>query len=200
MTRNDTPVQWASYLLAAAGLLAMLLHLVPAVLAGLLVYVLVGGITRRYLGSFDNRKARVWVTAAVALIIGLAIFGALSLLLSQLQVSSMQGLTGLWSKIADIVAGARDILPAWMLDSMPNSAEDIQAEVVGLLKAHTGQLQTIGKEMGIGLLHTSSAAWWSSARSAAACRPSPCMPPWRHGRRSSRSRSSGCSSARARLP
>ena len=155
MTRNDTPIQWASYLLAAAGLLTMLLlHLVPAVLAGLLVYVLVGGITRRYLGAFDNRKARVWVTAAVALIIGLAIVAAVSLLLSQLQVSSMQGLTGLWNKIADIVAGARDILPAWMLDNMPNSAEDIQAEVVGLLKAHTGQLQTIGKEMGIGLLHT----------------------------------------------
>lgn len=155
MKPQDTPVQSASYLLAAAALLAMLLlHLVPAALAGLLVYVLVSGITRRYLGGFDNRKARVGVAAAVALLIGLGIFGGLSLLLSQLQLSSMQGLTGLWSKIADIVAGARDILPAWMLASLPQSAEAIQAEVVALLKAHTSQLQTIGREMGIGLLHT----------------------------------------------
>ncbi len=155
MKPQDTPVQSASYLRAAAALLALLLlHLVPAALAGLLVYVLVSGITRRYLGGFDNRKARVGVAAAVALLIGLGIFGALSLLLSQLQLSSMQGLTGLWSKIADIVAGARDILPAWMLASLPHSAEAIQAEVVALLKAHTSQLQTIGREMGIGLLHT----------------------------------------------
>lgn len=155
MTRQNTYSQWTSYLLVAAGLLAtLLLHLVPALLAGLVVYVLVNRISLRYLSGFDNRKARVWVTAIVALLIGLTIVVVVSLLVSHLRVSSMQGLTGLWSKIADIVASARDVLPVWMLDKMPNSAEDIQAEVVRLLKEHTSQLQTVGKDIGIGLLHT----------------------------------------------
>ncbi len=155
MTRQLTYSQRTSYLLVAAGLLAtLLLHLVPALLAGLVVYVLVNRISLRYLSGFDNRKARVWVTAIVALLIGMTIVVAVSLLVSQLRVSSMQGLTGLWSKIADIVASAHDILPAWMLDRLPNSAEDIQAEVVRLLKEHTSQLQTVGKEIGVGLLHT----------------------------------------------
>lgn len=155
MTRQNTYCQWTSYLLVAVALLAtLLLHLVPALLAGLVVYVLVNRISLRYLSGFDNRKARVWVTAIVALLISMSIVVAVSLLVGHLRVSSMQGLTGLWSKIADIVASARDVLPVWMLDKMPNSAEDIQAEVVRLLKEHTSQLQTVGKEIGIGLLHT----------------------------------------------
>lgn len=155
MTRQTTYSHWTSYLLVAAGLLAtLLLHLVPALLAGFVVYVLVNRISLRYLSGFDNRKARVWVTTIVALLIGMTIVAAVSLLVSQLRVSSMQGLTGLWSKIADIVASAHDILPTWVLVRLPNSAEDIQAEVVRLLKEHTSQLQTVGKEIGVGLLHT----------------------------------------------
>lgn len=152
---RSRPVHLASYLLAAAALLAtLMLHLVPAALAGFMVYVLVSRIASRFLGRFDNRRARVAVTAAIALVIGLAIVGAVTLLASQLQLSSMQGLTGLWSRIADIIASAHDILPPWIVDTLPSSTDDIQAEVVRLLKQHTAQLQALGKEVGIGLLHT----------------------------------------------
>ena len=155
MTRQNTYCQWTSYLLIAAGLLAsLLLHLVPALLAGLGVHVLVNRISLRYLSGFDNRKARVWVTAVIALIIIMGVVSTVALLIGHLRLSSMQGLAGLWSKIANIVASARDILPPWMLEKMPNSAEDIQAAVVQLLKEHTSQLQTVGKDVGVGLLHT----------------------------------------------
>jgi len=144
-----------SYLLAALALLAaLLLHLVPALIAGLMVHVLVHRISARFLSRLGSQTGRVVVTAVLALVIGLAVVAAVVYLASQLEVSSAQGLTGLWTRIADIVASAHSILPPWMVASLPSSADDIQLEVVRLLKEHTAQLQTLGKDIGVGLVHT----------------------------------------------
>jgi len=153
--KSISPAQWASYGLAAAALLAtLMLHLVPALLAGFMVHVLVHRISGRFLSRLGSQKGRVLVTAALALVIGITIVAAVTYLASQLQVSSSQGLTGLWTRIADIVAGAQSILPSWMVASLPSSADDIQIEVVRLLKEHTAQLQAFGKDVGVGLVHT----------------------------------------------
>lgn len=147
--------QRLSYGLAAVVLLAaLLLHLVPALIAGLMVHVLVHRISARFLGRLGSQTGRVVVTALLALVIGLGVVAAVTYLASQLEVSSGQGLTGLWTRIADIVASAQTMLPAWMVASLPSSADDIQAEVVRLLKEHTAQLQSVGKDIGVGVVHT----------------------------------------------
>jgi len=133
---NRTPsIQLASYLLTGAALLAMLtLHLVSAALPALMVYVLVcrlsGFIPRR----FDRRSTRVAMTATIALFTGALIVAAVTLLASQLHPSSEHGLAGLWAKVAEIVAGAQDLLPPWIAETLPSSSDDVQAGVVRLLK------------------------------------------------------------------
>jgi len=145
----------ASYLLAAAAVLAMLmLHLLSAALPGLLVYVLVGRLARLIPRRFDQRRTRVAITAAIALLTGALIVVLITWLASQLRPSSMQGLAALWAKVADIIAGAHGILPPWIIETLPSSADDVQAEVVRLLKEHAAQLQGLGRDIGIGLLHT----------------------------------------------
>ncbi|MEY5098250.1 MAG: hypothetical protein RJA36_969 [Pseudomonadota bacterium] len=148
-------VQLGSYLLAAAAVLAMLtLHLVPAVLPGLMVYALVSRLASFIQGRFHSRHARVALTATIALLSGALIVATVTLLASQLHPSSVHGLAGLWTKVAEIVAGARGLLPPWVIDKLPGSAEDVQAEVVRLLKEHAAQLQGLGREVGVGLVHT----------------------------------------------
>lgn len=147
-------IRIASYLLAAAALLAMLaLHLVAAVLPGLMVYLLVSRLARSIPGRLDSRQLRVALTAAIALLCGALIVAALTLLASQLQPSSAHGLAGLWAKVAEIVAGAHGILPPWISEALPSSAEAVRLEVVGLLRQHATQLQGLGRDVGIGLLH-----------------------------------------------
>lgn len=144
----------ASHVLAALAIfLCLWLHLVPAALSGFLVYVLVAGISRRYLSHLDDARGRLWATAAIAVVVVLVFSLAVAVLVNQLHFASAQGLAGLWQKMAEIIANAQGILPAWLVGSLPTSADDIQSAVVQLLKDHAGQLQAAGKDVGVGLVH-----------------------------------------------
>ena len=144
----------ASYVLAAAAVfLTLSLHLVPAALAGLLVFVMVNKASERFLQGIAGRHARAIATALIALAVGSAIVGGAVFLGGQMQASSADGLAGLWSKVTGVIEGAKGVLPDWVVENLPGTAEDVQAAAVQAMKDHAAQLQAIGKDVGVGLVH-----------------------------------------------
>ncbi len=149
---SDVP-EIASWCLAAAALLLVLsLHLLPALLAGLLVYELVHVIApllQRRLFSRGSRLAAVVVLAT--LIVGLvtaAILGAVAFFRSD-----AGSLPRLFQKMADIVEGARGALPAWLVESLPIGADELHDALSHWLREHAPEVRLAGTEAGLAFAH-----------------------------------------------
>ena len=113
----------AAWVLAAAGLLGVLhLHLLAALLAGLLVFELVE-------------------TAAARLLL-LAVLGLLGLLNDR-----AESLPVLMQKMADVVDTARSHLPDWAQAYLPSNSQELEDAAAGWLRSHAGMLQTAGEHI-----------------------------------------------------
>ncbi|RAP57215.1 AI-2E family transporter [Oleiagrimonas sp. MCCC 1A03011] len=145
-----------SYVLAAAGLLLTLyLHLLPALLAGLLVYELIvistNMLQRRWIGS--RARAR-WVVVSVlaVVLVGLlilAVLGIVSILHAELGNPQ-----DFWSdQLMPLVDKARQQLPPWVVDHLPDSVDDLRNSTLDWLQTHAGTLQLAGKEAARVLVH-----------------------------------------------
>jgi predicted PurR-regulated permease PerM len=137
-------VRIASWLIAALVLLLIVhLHLLPALIAGLLVYELVH-LLAPMLGRFvSGPRAK---TAALALL-SAAIIGALiaaGVLLAAFFSGDSGSVAALGGKLADIIERARTELPAWAVQSLPDNADDLKDAVVSWLRMHSGELQLAG--------------------------------------------------------
>lgn len=153
-TARPTAHEIAAWLFAGAALVAVLvLRLLPALLAGLLVYELTQMLARRLTWGAATTERRKMVAVAlvagtVVLLVGAAIFGAVAFFRSD------QGsLTVLLAKMAEIIEGARDKLPPWVADALPSSGDEIRAAVGDWLREHGTELQTLGKEAGHAFAH-----------------------------------------------
>lgn len=144
----------AAWLFAGAALVGILaLHLLPALLAGLLVYELTQMLARRLArGTITNERRKMIavavVAAAVVLLVGAAIFGIAAFFRSE-----HGSLTVLLGKMAEIIEGARDKLPAWLADKLPGTSDGIREAVGHWLREHAVELQTLGKEAGHAIAH-----------------------------------------------
>ena len=148
-----SPSEIASWCLAAAALLLVLwLHLLPALLAGLLVYELVhvlAPLLQRHL--FDRRSRLVAVVVLSVLVVALltaAIFGMVAFFRSD-----AGSLPALIQKMADIIEGTRNALPPWLVESLPTTADALREKLVHWLREHAPELQLAGREVGRGLVH-----------------------------------------------
>ncbi|MDA3914361.1 hypothetical protein [Oleiagrimonas sp.] len=146
----------SSYLLTGVGLLLVLwLHLLPALLAGLLVYELIvfatAGLQKRWIGS--RTQAR-WIVVSIlaVLTVGLltlAVLGAVSILHAELGNPR-----DFWSQhMMPLVDKARQQLPPWVVDHLPSSVDDLRASSMQWLQTHAGTLQLAGKEAARVLVH-----------------------------------------------
>ncbi|WP_297575563.1 hypothetical protein [uncultured Deefgea sp.] len=151
--RPSTGVDVASLCIVASLLLAIfLLHLVPALLAGMLVFLLIQALAGLTLGALSMAWSR-WL--ALALLSGLVITSLVFLILAILTLmKSEYGLIALLSKMAQIIAQAKGVLPAWLSQDWPSSPTGIQAELLNLLHHHVAQLQATGKELGVLFAHS----------------------------------------------
>ncbi len=146
-------IQQVSWLFAALALLLVLeLHLLPALLAGLLVYELVhltAPLLESRLSSPRARQAAVIFLAAI--VIGVTILGAV------LAIGFFRGESGslaaLAQKMAEILENSRQSMPDWLVAALPDSVDGIKTAVVEWLRTHAGQVQTIGKEAGLVMAH-----------------------------------------------
>lgn len=123
------------------------LHLVPALLAALLVFelvnVLVPRIRLRALGREGPRVLAVTLIAS-------AVIAALTA--AGIGIAAWLGDAGtipaLFRRMAQIIEGSRDRLPAWLLSSLPADAEAMRLAIVQWLRVNAVTLQLAGAELG----------------------------------------------------
>ncbi|MBM7125564.1 AI-2E family transporter [Dyella flava] len=136
-----------SYVLAALALLmVLLLHLLPALLAGLLVYELVHVMTPLLGRRISGERARL----VVVTVLGAIVVGLLTLLVVWL-VSFFRREMGdpdlLWQQqLMPLVEKAREQLPASTTNWLPDSVDELRVMALNLTRKHAMGLQNIGKE------------------------------------------------------
>lgn len=139
----------AGWLIAGAALAyVMAMHLLPALLGGLVVYELVHllapFIAVRRLG---NSRAKAVVVALlgtlVIALISLAVLGAVAYFRR-----GGGDLPLLANKMAEIIEGYRTLAPDWLLHYLPEDADALKQAAAGWLRAHAGDLQVLGTQAG----------------------------------------------------
>jgi predicted PurR-regulated permease PerM len=147
-----------AWLLAAATLILVLeRHLLPALLAGLLVHELIHLMVPALQRRISSARGKLIAVALVATIVAAATaavaFGALAFFRSE-----EGSLARLFGRMAQIIEGARASLPPWILDFLPESGDDaageLQTATADWLRHHAVELGRLGKEAGLALAHT----------------------------------------------
>ncbi|MGQ2965318.1 AI-2E family transporter [Methylophilus sp.] len=143
----------ATYVLIAVLMwLVLKVQLLPALLAGLLVYELIHVIApliaRRLPGKYAKWLA---VVLLATLVIGLLV--AIGMSIITLIRSDTGGLTMLFDQLAKIIEDSRQVLPVWLNDRLPDDAITLQHTVIEWLRAHSADWQLLGKEAGHHLAH-----------------------------------------------
>ena len=138
----------------AAGflLLVLWLHLLPALLAGLLVYELVHAIAPLLQRRLSSERARLAAVVVLStLIVGLvtaAILGAVAFFRSD-----AGSIPALLQKMADIVEGTRNALPSWLVESLPTDADELREAMSHWLREHAPEVRLVGAEAGRAFAH-----------------------------------------------
>ncbi len=155
MMKSEIPrIDIVTFSLFSGGLLILLyIGLLPALLAGLLVYslvnVLVPKIRISSLGQDSSQFIAITLIASVVIaIISIAGVG----LVSFLQGGS-ESIPGLIQRMAEILEHSRDRLPGWLLQFIPADADALRTAVVEWLREHNGTFQVAGTELGRGIAH-----------------------------------------------
>ena len=135
-----------SWILAGIGMiLALRLHLLSALLPGLLVYVLVRLLAPRIQKRFAGRTARLIALVALATdtmgILILLIMGTVAFF-----KSDTGNLQTLFEQVQRIITDARAKLPPWIVDSLPGNVDDLKSLATVWLDEHSKELQHTGKE------------------------------------------------------
>jgi len=133
--------------------LVLHLHLLAALLAGLLVYELVQAAVPLLGRRIPGDRARVVVVAVLgAVVVGLLILlilGAITFFRSELGNPEL-----LWQQqLMPLVEKARQQLPVMLVDHLPDSVDDLRDGVVDLARKHAVTLQLAGKEAARAFVH-----------------------------------------------
>jgi len=138
-------VRIATYVLAAVALRGTLvLHLVSALLAGLLVYEVVEALTPLVRRVIPGERARLIAVGFVAIVV----VGALTLLVVaalgfyRRDIGDPQEL---WdAKLLPLFDKAHEQLPAWLTSRLPDSFVDFREQGMGWAHEHAGDLKLMG--------------------------------------------------------
>ncbi|WP_027348566.1 AI-2E family transporter [Halotalea alkalilenta] len=139
-------IQLASLLIAAVALLLILpFKLLASLLAGLLVFELVNGLTHPIEHLISGRIARWIAVGLLAVVIvgglSLAFTGAFSFILHEV---NNPGQT--LGKMMEVIERARQQLPSVLVRYLPSSAEDFHGLLQRWLSGHISQLQSWGRD------------------------------------------------------
>ncbi|MEO7200507.1 MAG: hypothetical protein ABIY56_09885 [Dokdonella sp.] len=152
----STPhLRLATYVLAALALwLVLHLHLLPALLAGLLVHALVNAFAPGLQRLVPGARAHAhWLivallAAAVVAVLTMAVIGVVAFL------NTEHGNPGLlFDKLTPLVERARGQLPQVIVDYLPDNSAEIRAAGMDWLRMHATQLQVVGKNAARTLVH-----------------------------------------------
>lgn len=134
----------ASYALCAIALLAILeLHLLPALLAGLLVYALIDVLAPRVQRILPGTQAHWLIVAILGIVVvgilTLGIIGAIALLRSERGNPSL-----VFENLMPLIERARGQLPSTVVNYLPDSITEFRATAIDWLRQHAAQLQIAG--------------------------------------------------------
>ena len=145
---------WAGRLLFLVGLVLVLqLHLLSALLAGLLVHGLVTVIAPVLrVPKLGRDGTRALVVAGIAIF---AIGALVGLTLAVLAVirDNTESLPALAERMAEILDASRNQVPAWVLPYLPHDAEQLRLAAVDWLRANANTFSVAGQGLGRGLTH-----------------------------------------------
>ncbi len=147
-------VDIATWLLAAVALLSVLkLHLLPALLAGLMVYELVRGLSP-FIRSrpIEADLAKVIVIFVIAVLVITALSGLIIGVLSFFR-SESGNLTGLLQKLAQVIDESRNQLPEWALAYIPETADELRTALSEWLRHNASAVQGLGQNFARALAH-----------------------------------------------
>lgn len=145
---------WATWAVAAAVLLLILkLHLLPALLAGLLVFELVNLMVPRLriraLGAEGPQLIAVLLIATAVI----AALSAAGIGMAAFFRNSGESIPVLFQNLAESIEKSREQFPAWLLGSLPDTAEELRLATIQWLREHAGSFQVVGAEAGRALAH-----------------------------------------------
>jgi predicted PurR-regulated permease PerM len=157
MTKNTPALPPTVYeitawiLTAMAMIFVVIFGLLPALLAGLLVYELVHIITpfiaRRFPSKRPSNLSKIWAIGILVIIVVSLLALAGAGLVAFLR-SDSGSVTVLLAKMAQIIEDSRKILPGWLLEHLPADANTFRAKAADWLRTHANELQVVGKEAG----------------------------------------------------
>ncbi len=155
MTQSNKPAahEYAAWILAVSAIVFILKwHLLPALIAGLLVYELVHALSPLFGKHLSGGRAKGMAVVLVVLFvlgaIAAAVFGLLAFMRSE-----GGSLPVLLAKMAEILDGSRSALPEWLREMLPNTADSLREGATRWLREHAAELQLIGQETGHMLAH-----------------------------------------------
>ena len=145
--------QIASWILAGLALVAVLhLHLLPSLLAGLLVYQLVHLLAPRLQRHFASERTQLVALFLLASLVVGAITAAVIATIAFFKGDS-GNMALLFGKMAQILEDARTSMPSWVIDLLPENETGLRETSIEWLRDHATELRTLGKEAGITLAH-----------------------------------------------
>jgi predicted PurR-regulated permease PerM len=146
-TPSPRAIRIASYVAAGLALwLLLYLRLMPALLAGLLVYEVVQAVAPLLGRRLSGDRARLLAVALIGVIVVgvliLLILGAISFLRAEIGNP-----LDLWqNKLMPLVEKARSQMPPWVVDHLPDSVDDLRVMAMEWTRNHSVGLQLAGKE------------------------------------------------------
>lgn len=144
---------YAAWIIAALGFLFVLqLHLLPALIAGLLVIELVRTLLPLFARRLSTRRAKELALGVIALLVVGAVSAAGIGIVAYMR-SEGGSVSVLLAKMADIVETSRATLPPWIADTLPATSHALGEHLGAWLRAHATDLQQIGKDTGRLLAH-----------------------------------------------
>ena len=144
----------ATWILFVSGLLGLLfVHLLPALLAGLLIFALIDALVP-LLRTPDTQRDTPRMLA-VALIATIVIAATLTAILSLVSFMRNGGdnVPALIQRMAEIIEHSRASLPAWLLHYVPEDTEEVRLALVTWLRSHAEVFQVAGTGVGRALAH-----------------------------------------------
>jgi predicted PurR-regulated permease PerM len=151
--QRPSAVEIASYLMMGAALVLVLnLHLLVALLAGLLVFELVHIIAPFVERRIFRRGHRMFAVALLATVIIGAITAAVIGIIAFVR-SDAGSFAALFQKMAEILDKARGMLPGWMTERLPDDVDDLRGAISDWLREHAGELRLAGAETARTIVH-----------------------------------------------
>ena len=142
---SSRKIAWASYVLAAAAMvLVLMLHLLPALVAGLMVYAVVGAIAPKLESRLPGAASRQIVVAALGALV-VAVLAILIVAAVAFIRPELSGPDALPDRIMPVIDHARAQLPPAIVANLPVSSDDLRISLGNLARKHAEQLQLAGQ-------------------------------------------------------